>query len=171
MKENDILVIDTEAWRKDIAPAQQFKTFEILKEGHPALTKKLPIFNFDSPPVDPIEFASALVETARLYDCIGLSANQCGFEHRVFVMGYGENYVAHFNPVLIQSSLKRIDMEEQCLSVPDTCISLNRSEIVVVEYQDYTGKLRSTTYSGITARCFQHELDHLNGILYNSVQK
>jgi peptide deformylase len=80
-------------------------------------------------------------------------------------MGAGENYVAFFNPKIV-SSYGSIKMDEGCLSFPNLFLSVERAETVVVEYQDYNGNKKSATFSGLTARCFQHELDHLNGIVY-----
>ena len=98
---------------------------------------------------------------------IGLSANQCGFEYRVFVMGAGEEYVAYFNPKILSSSGEK-HMEEGCLSFPFLNLHITRPETVEVEYQDYNGEKRTKTFNGISARCFLHELDHMNGIVYTS---
>jgi peptide deformylase len=108
-----------------------------------------------------------LVETCKKYNGIGLSANQCGFEYRVFVMGSGEEYVAYFNPKII-SSKGETHMEEGCLSFPFLNLRITRPAEVEVEYQDFTGVKRNKTFTGITARCFLHELDHMNGIVYTS---
>ena len=162
---NDVLVIDTNPYQKE-SMTYKVKTFALVSETHPSLKKILPEFDFDNPPVDPNVFASSLVETCKKYNGLGLSANQCGYEYRVFVMGSGDNYVAFFNPKIISSSEETEKMEEGCLSFPDLFISVERPKMIHVEYHDYMGNKKTATFSGLTARCFQHELDHMNGLLY-----
>ena len=70
------------------------KTFSLVKETDPILKEEIPEFDFNNLTINPNEFASTLVETCKLHKGYGLSANQCGFRHRVFVMGHGEEYVA-----------------------------------------------------------------------------
>jgi peptide deformylase len=62
-------------------------------------------------------------------------------------------------------------MVEGCLSFPLLGLSITRPAIVDVEYQDFNGEKKTATYSGISARCFLHELDHMNGIVYTSRAK
>ena len=164
---NDVLVFDTDAWKKDLpAISKQIEIFPLVPEIHPALKFKLPEFDFANPPVNPPEFASSLVETCKKYNGIGLSANQCGYNYRVFVMGSGDEYVAFFNPKIISVSEEKTRMEEGCLSYMDLFLNIERPSIIEVEYQDFRGDTKTTKFTGITARCFQHELDHMNGIVY-----
>ena len=164
---NDVLVFDTDAWKKDLpAIRKQIEIFPLVPEIHPALKSRLPEFDFSNPPVDPSEFASSLVETCKKYNGIGLSANQCGYNYRVFVMGSGEEYVAFFNPKIISVSEETTKMEEGCLSYMDLFLNIERPSTIEVEYQDFTGVTKTAKFAGITARCFQHELDHMNGVVY-----
>jgi peptide deformylase len=165
MSTDDIVLYDTAETIKVAPTADKIQTFELVQLDHPILYKVLPEFDFANPPVDPNAFASSLVETCKKYNGLGLSANQCGFEHRVFVMGAGDEYVAYFNPKLISSKGEK-HMEEGCLSFPFLNLHVTRAEHVEVEYQDFTGVTRTKTFSGISARCFLHELDHMNGMLY-----
>ena len=166
MSTEDIVLYNTEEQAK-VSSAIKIETFDLVPPDHTALYVVLPEFNFAEPPVDPNTFASTLVETCRKQNGIGLSANQCGFVHRVFVMGAGEEYVAYFNPKIISSSGEK-HMEEGCLSFPFLNLHITRPENVEVEYQDFTGEKRTKTFTGISARCFLHELDHMNGIVYTS---
>ena len=166
MSTEDIVLYNTEEQAK-VTSATKIETFDLVPPDHPALYMVLPEFDFAKPPVDPNTFASTLVETCRKQNGIGLSANQCGFVHRVFVMGAGEEYVAYFNPKIISSSGEK-HMEEGCLSFPFLNLHITRPENVEVEYQDFTGEKRTKTFTGISARCFLHELDHMNGIVYTS---
>ena len=144
--------------------------FDLVRGDSPIMNQVLPEFDFSNPPVDPIAFASSLVETCKAFNGIGLSANQCGFNHRVFVMGANDDYVAFFNPKVIKEH-GEVHMEEACLSFPLLGLHITRAESVDVEYQDYNGVTRQMSLIGIGARCFLHELDHMNGIVYTSRAK
>lgn len=166
----DVIRINTDSWKNESLPIEQvkIKLFDIVAEDHPALRKPTVPFDFANPPVDPIEFASSLVETCKKTGAYGLSANQCGFEHRVFVMGGEDQYVAFFNPRITSHSKDSVEMEEGCLSFMDLFLKIKRYGEVFVEYEDYTGTTKTAHYTGLTARVFQHELDHMNGIVYHS---
>lgn len=145
--------------------------FDLVPETDPILKEVMPEFDFTNPPVNANEFASTLVETCKNYKGYGLSANQCGFRYRVFVMGAEDNYVAFFNPSIVLKSKKEVHMEEGCLSFPYLGLKITRPEEVAVTYQDFNGEWKQANFSGISARCFQHELEHLNGIVYTSRAK
>ena len=149
---------------------EQPKLFNLVAQDNPILREVLPDFNFDNPPVNPNEFASTLVETCKHNNGIGLSANQCGFKHRVFVMGANDDYVAFFNPRLIEAA-GEVHMLEGCLSFPLLGLRITRAKEIVVGYQDFNGKQHVAKFNGISARCFLHELDHMNGILYTDIVK
>ena len=168
---SEIISFNTEELvKRPATPAQSIPTFKLVSEEHPILKKIMPEFDFQNPPVNPNEFASSLVETCKLNKGYGLSANQCNFEYRVFVMGAGDDYVAHFNPKVVSSSSES-HMVEGCLSFPLLGLSITRPAVIDVEYQDFNGEKKTATYSGISARCFLHELDHMNGIVYTSRAK
>jgi peptide deformylase len=73
--------------------------------------------------------------------------------------------VAYFNPEIIQSSQNLIDLPERCLSFPEEECIIKRPETVDIKYQDYAGNWSEDQLTGIWSRCFQHELDHLNGVV------
>lgn len=166
----DVIRINTDSWVQDLNKPQieqvQIEIFPLVPETHPALRMKLQEFDFTNPPVDPNKFASSLVETCKKHNGLGLSANQCGYEYRVFVMGSGDNYVAFFNPEITWVSEDKSKMEEGCLSFLDLFLNVERPNSIKVKYQDFTGSVKETTFTGLTARCYQHELDHMNGIVY-----
>jgi peptide deformylase len=169
---SDMIKINTEDSVNGVSvPIQESKVFRLVSENHPMLKQVLPEFKFDNPPVNPNEFASSLVETCKLHRGIGLSANQCGFDYRVFVVGAGDNFVAFFNPELINVSKEEVHMIEGCLSFPFLALRITRPAEIGVRYQDFNGEWKGTTLSGISARAFLHELDHLNGILYTEKVK
>lgn len=102
---------------------------------------------------------------------IGLAANQIGLTKRVFVMGsysiegFPEPFAA-FNPRIINASKEEELMKEGCLSYPGLWLSIKRPSVIEVEYQDSLGNVHEVAMSGLIARCFQHELDHLNGVCF-----
>ena len=167
-----MITFDTSDALKTVAtsPAYLVKTYDLVPEDDSILTEPIPEFNFNNPPINPNKFASTLVETCKKHNGYGLSANQCGFKHRVFVVGTGDNYVAFFNPKILETK-GEIHMAEACLSFPMLAIHITRPAELVIEYQDFNGDIKSGHYVGMTARCILHELDHLNGIVYTSKAK
>lgn len=169
---SDIITFNTEDAVKSPEPIkQQVNIFKLVPETDPILSEVMPEFDFSNPPVNPSLFASTLVESCKYYRGYGLSANQCGFRYRVFVMGTNDDYVAFFNPEIINLSKEETHMIEGCLSFPLLGLRITRPSEIGVRYQDYTGEWKGATFSGISARCFQHELDHMNGIVYTSKTK
>jgi peptide deformylase len=160
--DDKIVLYDTKKEEKE----PEIETFNLEHHSHEALSKVLPEFDFDNAPINPADFASSLVETCKKYNGYGLSANQCGFDYRVFVMGTGDQYVAYFNPKVLAVSEETIHMPEACLSFPMLSLYITRPQSIEVEYQDFTGEKRTKKFTGLTARCFLHELDHMNGIVY-----
>ena len=170
---SDVIKFNTEeiATQGQTTATNRPYTFDLVGENHPILREVMPEFDFKNPPVNPAEFASTMVETCKQHRGIGLSANQCGFKYRMFVMGSGDNYVAFFNPSVVLKSHKEVHMMEGCLSFPFLGLRITRPEEIAVTYQDYTGEWKESTFVGISARCFQHELDHMNGIVYTDKVK
>ena len=102
---------------------------------------------------------------------IGLAANQVGLTKRVFVMG-SENIpgfpkpFALFNPRILESSQEQVLDQEGCLSYPGLFLMIKRPAWVVAEYQNSKGDLIEAKFEGYLAKCFQHELDHLDGVCF-----
>lgn len=170
---SDVFVYNTEDVAKKATRvlSENIETFSLVSENDPILREPIPEFDFNNVPVNPIKFASSLTETCKKYQGYGLSANQCGFKYRVFVMGSNDEYVAFFNPKILEYSEEESMMVEGCLSFPMLALNIKRPSRITVEYQDYIGEIKTQTFSGLTARCFLHELDHLNGIVYTDVAK
>ena len=162
---DDILLYNTEDKVKT-----PVKTFDLVDPSWPVMNRPTTEFDFANPPTNPDEFASTLVETCKKNNGLGLSANQCGYPYRVFVMGSGDDYIACFNPVLV-STEGEAHMPEGCLSFPLLNLNITRPRTINVEYQDWTGTKHTAKFDGMTARIFVHELDHMNGIVYTSRAK
>jgi peptide deformylase len=102
---------------------------------------------------------------------IGLAANQVNITKRVFVMGSYDipgfpAPFALFNPRIIESSKEQILDREGCLSYPGLYLTVKRPQWVVAEYQDGQGTSREIKIDGYLSKCFQHELDHLDGVCF-----
>lgn len=138
---------------------------ELVPDTHPLLRTKLEPFDFSNPPVDPVELGNHMIEIMDRYNGIGLSANQLGMEHRVFVMRTEPRLVC-FNPDITFESEEQVVLEEGCLTFPQLFVKIRRSAWIRAKFTDQYGELHTEKFGGITARCFLHELDHLNGVLY-----
>lgn len=140
---------------------------QLVKSTHPLLTTELEPFDFENPPVDPSELANHLIDVMDKHNGIGLSANQLGLPYRVFVMRTEPRLVC-FNPLITFESDEQSVLEEGCLTFPSLYVKIRRSTWIRTKFMDVNGELQTEKFGGITARCFQHELDHLNGIVYLS---
>ena len=140
----------------------------IVKDNKKLREKITETWSFDNPPMDSKEFGDKLIEAMWDNQGLGISANQIGFSYRVFAMRgetKAESMVC-FNPRIKDFSPEMNTMEEGCLSLPDVYARVVRPEHVAISYFDGEGKEQGQLASGLTARVFQHELDHLDGILF-----
>ena len=102
---------------------------------------------------------------------IGLAAIQIGVPKRIIVMDIsrdeGKKEPRYFvNPIIKNKNEEKAKYEEGCLSVPDQFAEIERSNTCEVEYLDYDGKKQILKAGGLLATCIQHEMDHLEGILF-----
>lgn len=137
----------------------------LVKDTDPILSQEMPRFDFDNPAIDPIQLAYDLVESMRHHRGIGLSANQIGLPYRVFAMEAVPAIVC-FNPKLVDQSNEEILLEEGCLSFPGLGIKIKRPRHIKVRYTEPNGEVVTRKFTGMAARCFLHELDHMNGTKY-----
>ena len=108
-----------------------------------------------------------------MYDApgIGLAAIQIGVPKRIIVMDIGRDEnkkePRYFvNPIIKNKNEEKAKYEEGCLSVPDQFAEIERPNSCEVEYLDYNGKKQLLKAQGLLATCIQHEMDHLEGILF-----
>lgn len=115
-----------------------------------------------------------MIETMREAPGVGLAAPQIGVSKRVIVVEFGDEsdetipkqlYVL-INPEISSTSKKTVEGIEGCLSVPDVVGEVERAQVVTVTGQSRTGKMVKIRAQGWLARIFQHEIDHINGVLY-----
>jgi len=131
----------------------------------PILKTPTPTFSFSDPPVNPHELAAALAQKMLEENGLGLAANQVGLPYRVFVMAANPP-LAVFNPRIVDQTTEQVLLDEGCLSYPNLFIKIKRSKSIKVRFQDMDGVVHTEKFTGMTARIFQHELDHLDGVDY-----
>ena len=112
-----------------------------------------------------------MLETMYAAPGIGLAAIQVGVPKRILVMDLARDeepkQPRYFvNPEILWASEDTVPYEEGCLSVPEYYDEVERSARVRVRYLDYHGKLIEEDAEGLFAVCIQHEIDHLNGVLF-----
>ena len=140
----------------------------IIKEVKRLREKVTEDWSFENPKKDTKEFAKELIDAMWKNSGLGISANQIGYSYRAFAMR-GEtkkDSIVCFNPEIKDFSPEMNTMEEGCLSLPDVFARVVRPAHVAISYLDKDGKEEGQLASGMTARVFQHELDHLDGILF-----
>ncbi|QXK92287.1 peptide deformylase [Neoehrlichia mikurensis] len=123
-----------------------------------------------------------MFETMYFAKGFGLAAVQVGVHKRVFVADIPQQYniiensidgydsvggpFCIINPQILEVSKEMISMQEGCLSVPEQSEEVTRPQCIVVKYMDYNGREKIIKAQGWLARCFEHEIDHLNGIVF-----
>lgn len=137
---------------------------EVRLIGDPVLRNKTEeIKNYDD------KFRELIEEMyAEMYksDGVGLAAPQAGMPYKFFVMDDGENKRAVINPIIKTFSEEKIIFEEGCLSIPEIFAEIERPRTITVEYFNENGEKIEEELTDYSARVFQHEFDHLNGILF-----
>lgn len=136
----------------------------ILKEGDETLNKiSKPVVDFDERLWTLLD---DMKDTMYKNEGAGLAAVQVGVLKRLFVMDTGNGLRECINPkILKQDGINKVKIEG-CLSVPGKCGYVERPDKVWVEYQDRNGNKVNKKFTGFEAKCFCHESDHLEGILY-----
>ena len=137
----------------------------LVESNDNILKTELEKFDFENPPTDPIQLVKDMAETMIINNGLGLAANQIGLPHRVFVIK-AEQILACFNPIIVDESQETVLLEEGCLSYPGLLVKIKRPKKIKVRYTQPNGEVITRVFDGLTARVFQHELDHLNGIVH-----
>lgn len=116
---------------------------------------------------DPNELIKKMIKVMMENNGIGLAAPQVGISKRIFVMGNQDKIFACINPEVIEASGNDMDLEG-CLSFPDLWLRVRRADKINVKYYNTLGNEVNTEMTGLMARVFQHERDHLDGICYDT---
>jgi len=129
-----------------------------------------------SDPVDKVgeeekKLMDDMIETMYAAPGIGLAAIQIGVPKRIIVMDISKDVnkkepMYFVNPVIKNKNTEKAIYEEGCLSVPDQFAEIERPNTCEVEYLDYNGEKKVLKADGLLVTCIQHEMDHLEGILF-----
>jgi peptide deformylase len=137
--------------------------YEIRTFGDPVLkSRATPVKDFDG---SLERLAQDMLRIMRENEGVGLAANQIGRLKRIFVAAYEDQEFVVINPVVEWSSESTEKDEEGCLSLPGTRVEIERPYAVTVSGKDTSGTTVRLEAEGLLARIFQHEIDHLNGVL------
>ena len=112
-----------------------------------------------------------MIETMYAANGIGLAAIQIGLPKRIIVMDISKDKknktpMYFVNPIILNKAIEQSTYEEGCLSVPNQFAEIYRPNKCEVEYLDYNGEKKLLKAEGLLATCIQHEVDHLEGILF-----
>ena len=112
-----------------------------------------------------------MLDTMYAANGIGLAAIQIGVPKRIIVMDISKDVdnkkpMYFINPVIQQKTIDKSSYEEGCLSVPDQFAEIERPSKCEIKYLDYDGKKQLLKAEGLLSTCIQHEMDHLEGILF-----
>ena len=143
---------------------------QLTPNTHPILHERVKPCSKD---LDRREISRILKENMIHYEGVGLSANQIGIGERVFIMVLNmetEETITCFNPRIIKRYDDNVWFEEGCLSFPDEIINVERPDRIIVKYEDEDKKDHKIKLSGMAARVFLHEFDHLEGIVFTQRQ-
>lgn len=139
---------------------------ELIKFTDPSLRVEPAPFDFEKG--NPVELVDALWAKSRELKGLGLSANQVGINAKVFVMGTDEdNRKNVFNPKIVSSSEDTTLAKEGCLSYPGLWLTIKRPSSITASYQNVDGEYIVEEFTGLPARIFQHEYDHMLGLNFS----
>ena len=150
-------------------------TYTLLPPNDPRVLSSIAEFDIErfkeDEKIELKEFVNNMFETMKKYGGIGLSANQVGKPYRMFVMGdhdnisKGKKWVC-INPKITNVTKDLIRYKEGCLTFPFLFLDIERPQDITVEYLDENLEKKEEHMTGIVARCFQHEFDHMQGIVF-----
>ena len=165
---SETLVINTGS---DIVVEEKIEPLPLYDENYPMLSMVMPEYKQSLPNTKMTTIVKSLKMTMKLYGGIGLSANQCGIKERVFIIGTDHFQLVCINPKVISMSNECVKENEGCLSFPGLYLKIDRPSHIDVEFTTENGEVKGMHLEGLTARCFLHELDHMNGITFTSQVK
>jgi peptide deformylase len=153
----------------------------LVKGNNPILTQVIKPFDFNESETDPYILVEILHKMRADGGGLGLAAPQVGWDMRLIVIGEpkdpdakeGEEYSEEFNqcffnPEITEYSTNEIYMVEGCLSFPGLYVKVKRPDWIEIKWETEEGTEVQEKCGGMTARILQHEVDHLNGVLYQT---
>lgn len=112
------------------------------------------------------ELIDNMVQTMHASNGVGIAGPQVGVKERIIIVETGNGPEAFLNPEIISASPRMVNSEEGCLSIPGVFGIVKRHRAVTVRALDRHGREHTLQAKGLPAIIFQHEIDHLNGILF-----
>jgi peptide deformylase len=139
---------------------------KLIHSPNPILKQKSEIWDFVNHS-NSAAIEKEMLEIMNASKGIGLAANQVGLLHRVFVMKLKNGQeIGCFNPYIVVGDNALISLQEGCLSFPNLWLTVPRHNKITAAFLDNTGTSCIIELEGIDSRCFQHELDHLDGVTF-----
>lgn len=139
----------------------------LVDVNDPILHSEIPRYKFAEDPQIAIDLVKDLADTMIFHGGVGLAANQVGLPHRVFVIK-SSPIMAFFNPIIVHKNEEEISLEEGCLTLKGYYVKIKRPRTIKVRFTDVNGETNTRIFSDLTARIIQHEIDHLDGIMFTS---
>lgn len=140
---------------------------DIIKAPDPRLrVKTKPIKKIDSGLIQTLNEMVKLTKTFQEPEGVGLASTQIGLDQRFFVAKDGKKFISVINPQILTTSKRTKKYFEGCLSTPNIWGEVKRFTQIKVSYQNEKGKVITVSLTGVLAWIFQHEIDHLDGILF-----
>jgi peptide deformylase len=136
---------------------------EIKKYPNPILRKKAEDIKEITPEIK--ELAKNMIETMEKADGVGLAGPQVGISKKIIAVQTENGPSVFLNPKILKRFGKKIKMKEGCLSVPNILVEVKRKDGIKVRVLTLEGKDQVIEAKGFQSRIFQHEIDHLNGIM------
>jgi peptide deformylase len=142
---------------------------DLLKSNNPLLRTLSKAFDFESPEISAQEIYELLRTKMCELKTLGLSAPQLGIMSRVFVFGNPDepdSIMPVFNPKIVNFGDDSVVYEEQCSTFPGLFLKIRRSTTIRMRYANLNGDIETHNFQGMTARVAQHEVNHLDGVLF-----
>ena len=160
---SEMITIDTGS---NTLQSENIEPLMIHDDNLPLLHQSIPEFTGQLPNPSVTRLIRQLTLTRKMYAGLGLSANQCNIAERIFVIGTDSFDLTCINPKVIDASPDLQKGREGCLSYPGMYLNVSRASWIVAEFMDENGEVKQMKLDGLTARCYLHELDHMNGITF-----
>lgn len=139
---------------------------QLVNQNDPILKTSCKDWDFNNPAFDLISFGTELVKFMLQSNGIGLAANQVGVPYRIFAMRGSPQHFVCINPKIVMPGKETVVLEEGCLTYPGLLVKIKRPQHIRVRFNTPNGDVLTKQFTGLTARIFQHELDHLDGVTF-----
>lgn len=142
--------------------------YQIVKIGSPVLREKAAEVKQITPAIE--KLLNNMADTLYAAEGLGLAAPQIGVSKRVVVIDVGDGLIELINPVVLEKHGNKV-AAEGCLSIPGNTGEVARATKVRIQALNRQGEMIELTGEGMLARAFQHEIDHLDGILFVDIAR